>query len=190
MTLRDRDSIVKYIFWSRVRLVLSYMTVNIAFPFAHCSIPAESQLRRGVKLGMFAGNLYMWVKWAPNLASFDAAFCDISTHARQASAWRYILVNLGPASPHTCALLSLWSSMFRDDLVDHKPILRPQPSVRGQMACHLSPPPSSLGRTLPQYRPPMAILRSSYKEGKTKPQVKSIEQLVSRLGQRSQLLAP
>jgi len=36
----------------------------------------------------------------------------------------------------------------------------------------------------------MAILRSSNKAGKTKPQAKSFKELVSRLGQRSQLAAP
>src|SRR5271170_506977 len=36
----------------------------------------------------------------------------------------------------------------------------------------------------------MAILRSSHKAGKTKPQAKSFNELVSRLGQRSQLAAP
>jgi hypothetical protein len=36
----------------------------------------------------------------------------------------------------------------------------------------------------------MAILRSSHKAGKTKPQAKSFKELVSRLGQRSQLAPP
>jgi hypothetical protein len=29
--------------------------------------------------------LYVWVKWAPNLADFAAAFCSLRTHARQGS---------------------------------------------------------------------------------------------------------
>jgi hypothetical protein len=36
----------------------------------------------------------------------------------------------------------------------------------------------------------MAILRSRYRAGKTQPQAKSFKELVSRLGQRSQLAAP
>jgi hypothetical protein len=36
-----------------------------------------------------AGNVTIWVKWPPNLASFAAAFCSLRTHARQGP-------NLGP----------------------------------------------------------------------------------------------
>jgi len=32
-----------------------------------------------------AEKVIIWVKWAPNLASFAAAFCSLRTHARQGS---------------------------------------------------------------------------------------------------------
>ena len=37
----------------------------------------------GDLVGSFAGNVTIWVKWAPNLASFAAAFCSLRTRARQ-----------------------------------------------------------------------------------------------------------
>jgi hypothetical protein len=40
---------------------------------------------------LVAGHLCIWVKWAPNLAVFAAAFCCRSTHARQGP-----IPNLGP----------------------------------------------------------------------------------------------
>jgi hypothetical protein len=43
----------------------------------------------GGEMRMFseASNLYIRVKWAPNLAVFAAAFCSFRTHARQGSNW-------------------------------------------------------------------------------------------------------
>ncbi len=60
-----------------------------------------------------AENLYIRVKWAPNLAFFAAAFCDLFTHARQGSSRRYILVSLGPVSaPHSRTPLYLIFSVY------------------------------------------------------------------------------
>ena len=64
--------------------------------------------------------------------------------------------------------------------------------LRGKRVSPSSPSSISLQRNIwPDLdRPTMAILRSSHKSGKPKPPAKSFKELISRLGQRSQLTAP
>jgi hypothetical protein len=84
------------------------------------------------------------------------------------------------------------NSMSSKDLMDHTPILRPQPVFGARW-----PLTHCLPRFPPEEHPspgldrsPMAILLSSHKTGRTKPQAKSFKQLVSRIGQRTQLAPP
>jgi hypothetical protein len=71
-----------------------------------------------------AENVTIWVKWAPNLASFAAAFCALRTHARQGP-------NLGTsttlASSHTRGQLG---TLYREPVLDSDdPPLRFPPSL-------------------------------------------------------------
>jgi hypothetical protein len=83
--------------------------------------------------GINAGNIIVWVKWAPNLVAFAAAFCSLRTHARQGSNSESLPARLGPnlgqlgplvqggrfglsrlPLPSLCLLISVSSNNFID----------------------------------------------------------------------------
>src|SRR5271154_4811664 len=86
------------------------------------------------------------VKGAPNLASFDAAFCSLCTRAKNFVQARFEFYSL-PPSLFPLVLLS------SKDLMDHAPILRPQ-SVSRQDGLSLIAFPDFLQRNISPPSPP------------------------------------
>ncbi len=71
-----------------------------------------------MSLRLIAGNLYIWVKWPPNLAPFDAAFCSLRTHARKG-----LILNPSPAGLAA-------QNLVREPVLDsHAPLPPPSLSV-------------------------------------------------------------
>jgi len=101
------------------------------------------------------------VKWAPNLASFDAAFCFLLIHVRQGSnpeslpslsfvqGARFGLSRL--PLPTICLLISVSSNGLMDQIY-----IKAATRLRDEMVFFSSPSPIF-------DRPAMVILRSSYK---------------------------
>src|SRR5579859_3572267 len=91
------------------------------------------------------------------------------------------------ASPPLCLLISV----PRNDLIHDAYIMAHSPSPR-QDGLSLVTFPDLLQRNVSPNldRPAMAILRSSYKAGKTKPHAKPFKELVSQIDQRTRLALP
>ncbi len=99
----------------------------------------------------FSENLYIWVKWALNLAVFAAAFCVPCTHARQGSNSESLPVSqsqngstFGPGTPFWTFMRSLSPSLSVDFTVQQRPYgphtcIKATTRFRGKMASPSSP---------------------------------------------------
>jgi hypothetical protein len=81
------------------------------------------------------------VKWTPNLAPFDAAFCSLRIRAKQG-----FNLALNRGEPRFGSSLSLGVSLSRNEFIDHTPIHRPQPRLQSKDGLSLITFPNFLQR--------------------------------------------